>query len=528
MGVDIRAPYGTPYYAVADGEVVWVGNRKRSNPSQISALGWHVWIKHRDGYETCYAHAEPAIPVKRGDSVQAGDLIARSGNTGNTSGPHLHLYLKNKAYSLRGFYRGYLNPQPFLDELLNGTPKGFADMSHWNGSGHDWQGYFGRYGRLIVKATEHASHVDGQLAAFSAAAKAHAGDLGFYHFMRGNVDVIDQAEWCWKHVSQHEHNLRLWLDVEKLDIHLDDVMGFSDWWLEAVGYRPIIYTRWSLWKQLKGDRSQFADHDFVFAEYNDKGFTQPDFGRVVVWQRSETAEYPPVYSQVSGRGHDWNNVIVEDALYIPKRPPIQSLHNLLSYVIGRKSYRVRGSDGREQIFSYRPEQDSWQPVLDGNGIFWLIKDRQGEQFRVRDGMLQRGWDTSESDTRMYAQWADKLRSELFADWLPLLAAAGQKSTNAPFVQHYSKPDGKLLNSGTVRSSIVIESIGVPHIVNQGTANHHQFDDCLVLRWESGERYVYARGVGLIYWTGRGVVTQFKEWAEASEQLDIYPVMQGTW
>lgn len=212
----------------------------------------------------------------------------------------------------------------------------------------------------------------------------------------------------------------------------------------------------------------------------------------------------------------------------PHSSPVQSLHNLLPYFIGHKSYRVRGSDGREQIFSYRPEQDSWQPVLDGNGIFWLLKDRQGEQFRVRDGMLQRGWDTSESDERMYAQWHDISRSELFADWLPLLANAGDVSVNRPFVQHYDKATGKLLNGGYVESKLTIESLGVLHIVNQGRANHQQFDDCLVLKWESGERYVYARDVGLIYWTGRGVVTQFKEWADASESLDIYPVMQGTW
>jgi len=79
--VDIRAKIGTWVGAAADGVVTfagWDGN-----------LGYCVKISHKDGYSTLYGHLSK-IYVKPGQKVKAGKLIAKTGNTGRTTGPHLH------------------------------------------------------------------------------------------------------------------------------------------------------------------------------------------------------------------------------------------------------------------------------------------------------------------------------------------------------------------------------------------------------------------------------------------------------
>lgn len=115
-GIDLASPYGTPYTAVADGVVIWASDQRRSGGP--SAYGWHIILDHGDGYTTLYAHAAvwPLPPV--GSVVLAGEVVAFSGNTGNSSGPHLHLTLKKQGYQLPGWPAGYMNPWPFLEPLL--------------------------------------------------------------------------------------------------------------------------------------------------------------------------------------------------------------------------------------------------------------------------------------------------------------------------------------------------------------------------------------------------------------------------
>ena len=116
-GVDLKAPYGSPYFAVAPGMVTRVSDRNFEGKE--SPYGWHVVVDHGSGYSTLYAHAAPNILVKVGDKVAAGQILAHSGNTGNTSGPHLHLTLKKKGSSLPGWPSEYVDPWPFLEPLFN-------------------------------------------------------------------------------------------------------------------------------------------------------------------------------------------------------------------------------------------------------------------------------------------------------------------------------------------------------------------------------------------------------------------------
>ncbi len=82
-GIDYAAPVGTKVLAAADGKVVGVGNNGRY------AYGRWIAIDHGNGLVTMYGHLS-SQSVKRGDKVERGDTIGKSGNTGYSTGPHLH------------------------------------------------------------------------------------------------------------------------------------------------------------------------------------------------------------------------------------------------------------------------------------------------------------------------------------------------------------------------------------------------------------------------------------------------------
>ncbi|HHW02052.1 MAG TPA: M23 family metallopeptidase [Thermoanaerobacterales bacterium] len=83
-GVDIGVPEGTAVYAVRDGTVERVSENK--------TYGINITLKS-GMYEIRYAHLSGVL-VDEGDSVKKGDIIARSGNTGKSTGPHLHFEVK--------------------------------------------------------------------------------------------------------------------------------------------------------------------------------------------------------------------------------------------------------------------------------------------------------------------------------------------------------------------------------------------------------------------------------------------------
>lgn len=80
-GIDIANAIGTPIVAAADGVVIAAGAE--------GGYGNLVKLRHSDGTVTLYGH-NSSILVNVGDRVMAGDQIAKMGNTGNSTGPHLH------------------------------------------------------------------------------------------------------------------------------------------------------------------------------------------------------------------------------------------------------------------------------------------------------------------------------------------------------------------------------------------------------------------------------------------------------
>ena len=90
-GFDIAGPVGTDIMAVAGGVVVFSGTN--------GGFGLFIEINHGNGYVTRYAHCDELL-VKVGDVVSRGQLIAKMGNTGRSTGPHLHLEVLKDGKSL--------------------------------------------------------------------------------------------------------------------------------------------------------------------------------------------------------------------------------------------------------------------------------------------------------------------------------------------------------------------------------------------------------------------------------------------
>lgn len=87
-GIDIETEIGTPVSVVADGVVIWA-NVKPDIGKKLGNFGFVVVVKHLDGTCTLYAHLDkPGMKV--GTKVVEGQVIGISGNTGRSTGPHLH------------------------------------------------------------------------------------------------------------------------------------------------------------------------------------------------------------------------------------------------------------------------------------------------------------------------------------------------------------------------------------------------------------------------------------------------------
>ncbi|QNE73595.1 peptidoglycan DD-metalloendopeptidase family protein [Streptomyces finlayi] len=87
-GVDFPVPTGTSVKAVSAGKVVSAG--------WAGAYGYEVVIRHGDGRYSQYAHLS-ALHVRAGQQVSSGQRVARSGSTGNSTGPHLHFEIRTGA-----------------------------------------------------------------------------------------------------------------------------------------------------------------------------------------------------------------------------------------------------------------------------------------------------------------------------------------------------------------------------------------------------------------------------------------------
>ncbi|WP_315751012.1 MULTISPECIES: LysM peptidoglycan-binding domain-containing M23 family metallopeptidase [unclassified Bradyrhizobium] len=85
-GINIAVPEGTPVKAAEDGVVAYAGN-------ELKGYGNLVLVRHSNGYVTAYAHASELM-VKRGDPIKRGQVIAKSGQSGEVGSPQLHFEIR--------------------------------------------------------------------------------------------------------------------------------------------------------------------------------------------------------------------------------------------------------------------------------------------------------------------------------------------------------------------------------------------------------------------------------------------------
>jgi murein DD-endopeptidase MepM/ murein hydrolase activator NlpD len=90
-GIDLGAPEGTPIPAAGDGVVIAAGPR--------GGYGNAIELRHPDGSTTLYAHASE-VDVTPGEHVQEGETLGLVGQTGRTTGPHLHLEVRRGGHVL--------------------------------------------------------------------------------------------------------------------------------------------------------------------------------------------------------------------------------------------------------------------------------------------------------------------------------------------------------------------------------------------------------------------------------------------
>ncbi len=115
-GIDIDAPPGTPVIAAASGRVVWAGyGLLHGDEDPEDPYGLAVMIRHDFGFEghklqTVYAHMDE-INVILGQRVETGDTLGLVGNTGNTTGPHLHFEVRLESGER---YYTHRNPELWL------------------------------------------------------------------------------------------------------------------------------------------------------------------------------------------------------------------------------------------------------------------------------------------------------------------------------------------------------------------------------------------------------------------------------
>lgn len=109
-GLDFSAPPGTPVYATADGTVQSAG--------WSGAYGNLIEIAHGYNYQTRYAHLSK-IKVRPGQTVKRGDLIGEVGNTGKSTGPHLHYEVRYRGQPMNPvhYYFYDLTPEQY-DEII--------------------------------------------------------------------------------------------------------------------------------------------------------------------------------------------------------------------------------------------------------------------------------------------------------------------------------------------------------------------------------------------------------------------------
>jgi hypothetical protein len=122
-GVDFAMPIGTPLKSIQEGVIEKVTHYKDN-------IGNGVLVRFNDGKTAIYGHMSD-ISVHEGETVHIGDLLGHSGNSGFSTGAHLHFGLKEDGH--------FIDPSPYIpniehmnDTMISSNTSNFFDMFHAN------------------------------------------------------------------------------------------------------------------------------------------------------------------------------------------------------------------------------------------------------------------------------------------------------------------------------------------------------------------------------------------------------------
>jgi len=108
-GIDWGMPVGVPILAVAGGKVI-------VRHTSATGFGRYIKLQHTWG-QSLYAHLSE-FKVEVGDVLEQGQMVGLSGNSGFSTGPHLHFGIRVKPYSTGDGWYGYTNPHRFVEWIL--------------------------------------------------------------------------------------------------------------------------------------------------------------------------------------------------------------------------------------------------------------------------------------------------------------------------------------------------------------------------------------------------------------------------
>ena len=202
-GWDIRAPLGSRFYAAVAGVVTWASDQRPSGGP--SGYGWHVRIQTGD-YIIIYGHMSANMQVQVGEQVIANQHIGYSGNTGHSTGPHLHFEMR-KCPGLPNWPWCTIDCTPFIEPLYDPPNTANIDMLPY------WQAVPQGYGPFYVVQHESGITEDFQCQVFG-------GEI--YLVKNRNYEHLRVTA---AHVERHEDTSM----SADLMYTLDDGGGWSRW-----------------------------------------------------------------------------------------------------------------------------------------------------------------------------------------------------------------------------------------------------------------------------------------------------------
>lgn len=386
------------------------------------------------------------------------------------------------------------------------------DVSHWNGP-IDWdKTKESGIEYAFIKATEGSSFVDSRFGENWGESKRAGVPRAAYHYFRFGIDATKQAKHFWDVVGELG-DLPHVVDIEDTKVTADSnaLKTFIDRLTELSGSKPIIYTGAWFWNNARwgGPIDWASDYLLWCADYRDVEAPRipTDWDTWHIWQYTSTGD-GPTYG-ATGDNLDLNRT--NDDTPEPGET-IDITHAILG-TNGQQFDMDYGTGTQTTMISHRSDPQSILYVKGTNGEYerLFIDKHQGVDWFFRAD------DTSESTTRMYAQYEHE-HGMLGAPWFPCHAVVGKWYETTKFIQHYLKDGCVKQNSGTVTDKLRL--ISEPY--NRTYPTTGKTEKVITIEWASGEQYDFSwdRGGNIGFRKTNGVNFEFMGWLEGRQPLTI--------